>query len=167
MTESQHPARRSARAERVFVDLDAVYSNADQGGDEMSFEELRAKARGWFQKDSSLPLKKRLDQEQLFSTLLPNDSVSDQLGCSALPNDPSKHQETSNETNLDLETTIAMNINSEHTSRLRKVKIKEIKAETQTGMTISYCHMHIVVRLMLHSQNKPGVSNGATVETKT
>ena len=39
---------RTGKVERVFVNLEAVYPNDH---DEMSFDELRAKARGWFDRD--------------------------------------------------------------------------------------------------------------------
>ncbi|KAI9739900.1 MAG: hypothetical protein M1818_004956 [Claussenomyces sp. TS43310] len=39
--------QRTGRCERIFVNLEAVYPTPDDLGTEMSFEELRASARGW------------------------------------------------------------------------------------------------------------------------
>lgn len=44
---------RTGRAERVFVNLEAVYPNPDDPSEELCFEELRAKHRGWLDKDWS------------------------------------------------------------------------------------------------------------------
>ena len=45
--------QRTGRAERVFVELAAVYPNPDDASVEMSFEEIRAQRRGWLDKDWS------------------------------------------------------------------------------------------------------------------
>jgi checkpoint serine/threonine-protein kinase len=39
------------RPERVFVNLEAVYPNAPAGDDEFCFEELRARRRGWLDRN--------------------------------------------------------------------------------------------------------------------
>ena len=38
---------RTGKVERVFVNLEAVYPNPNDSNEEYSFEELRAKHRGW------------------------------------------------------------------------------------------------------------------------
>lgn len=42
---------KTGRVEHVFVDLEAVYPNPDDPNEEMCFEELRAMHRGWMKKD--------------------------------------------------------------------------------------------------------------------
>lgn len=40
----------AGKAERVFVDLEAIYPNPHDPSEEMSIEEVRAACRGWLQK---------------------------------------------------------------------------------------------------------------------
>ena len=42
---------KTGKIERVFVNLEAVYPNPNDPNEEFSFEELRAKHRGWLQRD--------------------------------------------------------------------------------------------------------------------
>ena len=44
---------RTGKVERVFVNLEAVYPNPNDPNEEYSFEELRAKRRGWLDKSWS------------------------------------------------------------------------------------------------------------------
>ena len=56
---------RTGRVEVVFVDLEKVYPNhEDPMSEEYSFEELRAKHRGWMDHDWAATRRKELEQEQ-------------------------------------------------------------------------------------------------------
>jgi checkpoint serine/threonine-protein kinase len=56
---------RTGRVEVVFVDLEKVYPNhEDPMSEEYSFEELRAKHRGWMDHDWAAIRRKELEQEQ-------------------------------------------------------------------------------------------------------
>ena len=55
-TKSSHPDQavvnhRTGKLERVFVNLEAVYPNVNDPSVEMSFDELRALKRGWLHRD--------------------------------------------------------------------------------------------------------------------
>ncbi len=60
---------RNGRQERIFVSLEAVYPTPEITGTEMSFEELRACARGW--------LKKQWKPEQVHIFLLEDANSTD------------------------------------------------------------------------------------------
>ncbi|MCJ1384312.1 hypothetical protein MMC17_007428 [Xylographa soralifera] len=55
---------RTGKAERVFVNLEAVYPNPNDSNEEYSFEELRAKHRGWLDKSWSRKTE-HMGQEEL------------------------------------------------------------------------------------------------------
>ena len=61
---------RTGKVERVFVNLDAVYPNPNNPLEEMSFEEIRARSRGWLNKDWAAedrqrsPKKPRIDAKE-------------------------------------------------------------------------------------------------------
>ncbi|KAI9812049.1 MAG: hypothetical protein M1827_004942 [Pycnora praestabilis] len=73
---------RTGKAERVFVNLEAVYPNPADPSEEMSFDELRAIHRGWLNKDWSResqihiqPEEKITEEERSFDETEPEDFV--------------------------------------------------------------------------------------------
>lgn len=116
---------RTGKIERVFVSLEAVYPNPDDPNEEMSFEELRAKARGWLHKDWAVrdsPKKQNESQLQIE------------------PQEPTQHMLVNHgelEPSRKLSDTQVDNI-SDGNDRLRierpkKMIIREVKAEVQTS----------------------------------
>ncbi|KAI9675209.1 MAG: hypothetical protein M1829_003569 [Trizodia sp. TS-e1964] len=85
-TVTQHPLHnthvfnaRSGKDEIVFVNLEAIYPNPDNPGEEMSFEELRAKHRAWLSRDWSRPKVtglKHSDNSEIDPEYLPGQSNS-------------------------------------------------------------------------------------------
>lgn len=121
--------------ERVFVDLDAVYPDSSDASLEMSFEELRARARGWLERDwapqvkSPATQRSRQDLSPQSSSLLVTKPLSP-AGAVIAENS----RDTSSEYQIPIETTIAVDLPREgKMTRPKKVKMKEVKGETQTG----------------------------------
>lgn len=133
---------KTGKIERVFVDLEAVYPNEGDPGEEMSFEELRAKSRGWLNRDWAAESKQRIaDQLQT--------QRAEERRRSAIPKTEKvvEHQEATHSQSSDqhesrvnsspssaLETTVALDMVPElKGGRQRKTKIREVKGETQTS----------------------------------
>ncbi|KAL5339412.1 Mad3/BUB1 homology region 1-domain-containing protein [Aspergillus crustosus] len=125
---------RTGRRERVFVDLDAVYPDYKNPNIEVSFEELRAIKRGWMDKDwrtQKQPLKPvsgNAVQEEPKS--LKSSGQDDDKG---LP-EQFRQKLTLKDSN---DYALQQPIDSEKShdgksSKARKLKLKEVKAETQT-----------------------------------
>ena len=132
---------RTGKIERVFVNLEAVYPNPDDLNEEYSFEELRARHRGWLDKrwsretpaslngtsshapkeSSPLPASEDSTQNDSVDTateLSPHDGTTEVLGDHMLSDI--------------LETKDAPK--SAKAQRGRRKKVMEVKGETQTGM---------------------------------
>ncbi|KKK19732.1 hypothetical protein ARAM_006921 [Aspergillus rambellii] len=124
---------RTGRKERVFVNLDAVYPDYKNANHEVSFEELRAIKRGWMDKTwrtQKAPLKTisgnsshdpHLDKEngQGLHGGLP-EQFNQKLTLKEVDSQASRQN-----TELDP-------AHDSRTARPRKLKVREVKAETQT-----------------------------------
>ena len=118
------------------MSLEAVYPNENDHNEEMSFEELRAKSRGWMNRDWAAESKQRI--AELSRAREAEDEVSRATSAEAAmvnlqPDQPKSDVQGS--FNSQLETTIAVDIGGEgRAGRPRKTKIREVKGETQTSM---------------------------------
>ena len=127
---------RTGKVERVFVKLSAVYPVPDDHSVEISFEELRGASRGWLSVDWAAEQRKETPQPHRNTTdmVTPNSheqqQANDQVG-----ERPAILQETPCPSE---ETTTTLNISSGQEQRrrksgkLKKMKVMEIKGETQT-----------------------------------
>ncbi|KAL2870997.1 putative checkpoint protein kinase (SldA) [Aspergillus lucknowensis] len=112
---------RTGRRERVFVDLAAVYPDYKNPSHEISFEELRAIKRGWMEKDWRAH-KEPLNQIS-GNTTLPEEDPAKPCGHDvdkALP-DQFHQKLTLNDADEDGKG-----------GKARKLKVREVKTETQT-----------------------------------
>lgn len=124
--------------ERVFVDLQAVYPNANDSNEEMSFEELRAQSRGWLSVDWTAESKKATahdsrineDSQQKSLSPVPVSILEDVL------DQPMQHSESEPQRTETRDDGIK-EVRAQETKcgRPKKTKIMEVKAETQTSMT--------------------------------
>ncbi|MCJ1468839.1 hypothetical protein MMC07_007469 [Pseudocyphellaria aurata] len=127
---------RTGKIERVFVNLEAVYPNPDDHNEEMSFEELRAKARGWTGRDCVAkpePIASKrsqsLAQEQGACSIKQNQPNESLLQGAKQSSDLQNVSETRTDCVLDEEA------RSQRSGRPKKLKIKEVRAEVQTIKT--------------------------------
>lgn len=118
------------------MNLEVVYPNDNDQNEEMSFEESRAKSRGWLNRDWAAESKHRIPEvsqareaENQFSPVAAVEEAVEVLQI-ARP-EPNTQSNSSSQ----LETTIAVDIGREgRPGRPKKTKIREINRETQTSM---------------------------------
>ena len=118
------------------MNLEAVYPN-ENDSEEISIEELRAKSRGWLSRDWAAESKQRIEEKFL-------KTIVHEPGSALLTEtrvDPERVQEvhsqpdTQDTTTTLLDTTIAVDIGrGGKGARPKKMKIKEVRSETQTSM---------------------------------
>ena len=146
---------KTGKAERVFVNLEAVYPNEDDPSQEFSFEELRAIKRGWAAKDwrrrpaSPLRTISINIQPSPSVTVTPRDSqvtedLSQEVQQKLVINDENSSQlQMSDEQHAEIKET--------KPAKAKRIKIREIKQEAQTGMLCPHCRLIVTDRI---SQNK-------------
>ncbi|KAL9101667.1 MAG: hypothetical protein Q9163_003106 [Psora crenata] len=129
---------RTGKIERVFVNLEIVYPCRDDSCAEMSFEELRARSRGWLDRDWAVESKQRkFWDEQDIPARIPEPLVAlEEENVAKGSQWIQSQQEVQSSPSTQCETTIAVDINKEgKIGRPKKTRIKEIKGETQTIKT--------------------------------
>lgn len=129
---------RTGRAERVFVNLEAVYPNPEDSNEEYSFEELRARYRGWLERWAQQPnpsqseetyerSKDQLMKGEVEDVLVQDDAIAMSMKQSLNINEVEATQ-------LPLEAgPIEAGGRDERSTRPRKKRIMEVKAEAQTS----------------------------------
>jgi checkpoint serine/threonine-protein kinase len=148
---------KTGKAERVFVNLEAVYPNPADHSEEMSFDELRATYRGWanknWRKESMRTLRAISGNAQSSPPSLTNaaiEKISKDLEKKvSLDGNESSQQSTpagnSQGPSQEVKPT-----------KQKKMKMREIKQETQTGKSFQTSD---IWQLMFASENKPGLSH--------
>ena len=158
---------RTGKIERVFVDLEAVYPNDNDLNEEMSFEELRAKSRGWLDRDWAAESKQRMAEEsqsRASSMLVMVTAAETQADAEIMP-DVQSQPGTQDSTTTLLDNTIAVDIGrASKGGRTKKMKIKEVRGETQT----SACAQSrlLIFQAYSYSQNKPRIAYWAEAEAE-
>lgn len=149
------------------MNLEAVYPNDNDDGEELSFEELRAKSRGWLNRDWAAESKQRIaeviqarDAEDQCSTAASAAKEAVEVLQPARPK-----PDTQSRSNTQLETTIAVDIGREgKAGRPKKTKVREVKGETQTSM-IEGCQFRSK-ELTSCSHDESRIAYGAEVEAQ-
>ena len=126
---------RTGKIERVFVRLEAVYPNDNDHNEEMSFDELRAKSRGWLNRDWAAEIKQRLAEASQIREVEGKISAAASAEEEVAVLQPIRPKlENQSGSKSQLETTIAVDIGREgRAGRPKKTKIREVKGETQTS----------------------------------
>ena len=126
---------RTGKIERVFVNLEAVYPNPNDPSEEMSFEELRAKSRGWLEKDWVVERSKEpastaptLEQEHIASPT----TVVDEAGGDTQESQPCSDASQNIDGRIELKSSKDVSRESK-SGRPKKMKVMEVKGETQTS----------------------------------
>lgn len=162
---------KTGKVERVFVNLEAVYPNENDPNEEVSFEELRAKSRGWLSRDWAAESRQRVAEERqqlaIEKELIPAISNMGQpvevVENSSSQQDTQPGKDTQDGLGTTLENTLTVDIGQEGRSgRPRKTKLREVKGETQTSMYRD-CVLWLS-RLICYSQNEPRVAHWTKVE---
>lgn len=134
---------KTGKIERVFVDLESVYPNPNDPSEEMSFEELRARSRGWLNKDWGVQRRKA---RQIPSASAPTPQP--------VSSPASVNVDVAEDTQESLPT-LALTQNTDNGSqpvigkekakpgRPKKMKVMEVKGETQTSKYLMPCLFEI------------------------
>ena len=155
-----------SKPERVFVNLEAVYPRGNDPTVEFSLEELRAIARGWtaqsWTRDVQHPLKavsQNIQKSPRIAKQYPRyadagnleDSLRDKLVLAEHYQDSlANNHSPKNETDA-------------RAPKPKKLKSREVRQETQTGMTLTVC---VGSPLILGSENTAGIPDRTPIETK-
>ena len=118
------------------MNLEAVYPNPDDPNEEMSFEELRAKARGWADKDWAAENKRR-DFKGGQSQQQEQQPASTEVGKNIeymLAQDVEQNSSSQNASELYTDSNVDDEFRSQKCGRPKKMKIREVKAEVQTSI---------------------------------
>ena len=131
--EQQSLNAKTGRIERIFVNLEAVYPNPDDPAEEYSFDELRAKYRGW--------LDKKWDAQETFNTAQDGGeqneagTIDDSVEVSLI-----QATQQSLDADEDVEDGIIQGVSKPkeeipegRSGRTRKKRVMEIRVETQTS----------------------------------
>ena len=123
---------RTGKVERVFVNLEAVYPNPNDPLEELSFEELRARSRGWFDRDWAAEgrkryLKKPRVEAKEESPTAPIGKPADTL----LVDGSENSLELQNDLQFGGIAAVEDTTREGRSGRPRKTKIMEVKVETQ------------------------------------
>lgn len=119
------------------MNLEAVYPN-ENDSEEISIEELRAKSRGWLNRDWAAESKQRIVEKPLKTIVHePNPSLLTETRVDPeLVQDVHSQPGTQDSTTILLDSTIAVDIGRGGKGpRPKKMKMKEVRSETQTSMT--------------------------------
>lgn len=118
------------------MNLEVVYPNDKDQNEEMSFEESRAKSRGWLNRDWAAESKHRIAEvTQARETESQSSTAAAVEEALAVLQPAQPEINTQSSSDLQLETTIAVDIGREgRPGRPKKTKIREINRETQTSM---------------------------------
>lgn len=151
------------------MNLEAVYPNPNDSNEEMSFEELRAKIRGWTDRDWVAENEHR-DFERSQSR------EHNHGACSIMQDTQADHFLRGIEQSSDLQNVSEVRtenvLDEEHRSqksgRPKKLKIREVKAEAQTG-NIFKCSLEttahtVLVKTNLESPTGPKLKRKNTAE---
>lgn len=190
---SPHPLRehqqavnpRTGRLEVVFVDLEQVYPNhEDPMSEEYSFEELRAKYRGWMDHDWDAIRRKEQKQARKAAEeaeaaarpkpkaapLAPKQDYEQPPKPKTVPLKGSVDDDMNNDENappsqadVDKARAAKKARREERANRTRKIKVmevKEVRGETQTSECL-IGHETATCILIYHSPSQPGFSSKA------
>ena len=130
--EQQSLNAKTGRIERIFVNLEAVYPNPDDPAEEYSFDELRARHRGWLDRrwDARSSNTAQDEREQN------EDGAIDDSGDASLIQSTQQSLDADEdvEDGIVLGASKAKEENREgRNGRTRKKRVMEIRAETQTS----------------------------------
>lgn len=130
---------RTGKVERVFVKLEAVYPNPDDQNVEMSFEELRAKIRGWTDKDWVADNEhKAFERSQSQGYIQGPGSIMQKNATEHLLQGVERSSDPQKLSEVRTDSVLNEGARSQKGGRAKKLKIREVKAETQTGIFLLF-----------------------------
>ena len=151
---------KTGKTERVYVNLEAVYPNPDDPTEEFSFEELRAKFRGWTDRDWTTDrrrenLHESRTQENTRRLLSPEESK-----INVVTTDGKQQAMSSQDTTEHIVDSVPIDDVTQGTKarKSRRTKVMEVRAETQTSTSLRLTILHIEIANVFYSKNELGIS---------
>lgn len=151
---------KTGKTERVYVNLEAVYPNPDDPTEEFSFEELRARFRGWTDRDWASDrrrenLHESRAQENTRRSLLPEESKLNVVTTEGNQQDMSPQDTTEH-----IVDSVPVDDMTQGTKarKSRRTKVMEVRAETQTSTYLRLILLHIEIAKVFSSKNEFGIS---------
>ena len=131
--EQQSLNAKTGRIERIFVNLEAVYPNPNDSTEEYSFDELRAKHRGWLDREWDAQESSNTAQDE--GEQNEDGTVDDSAEASLIQStQQSLDADDDVEDGIILGASKAKEENREgRNGRIRKKRVMEIRVETQTS----------------------------------
>ncbi len=126
---------KTGKVERVFVNLEAVYPNPENPAEEYSFEELRARSRGWLDRDWAAEKKQARHQAESVRENKAESVSLEIIDPDTLIAQGSEQDPTSQHTTEQLVETAPVEDMTQGTKarKSRRPKVMEVKSETQTS----------------------------------
>ncbi|KAL8810357.1 MAG: hypothetical protein Q9200_002637 [Gallowayella weberi] len=126
---------KTGKVERVFVNLEAVYPNPNDPTAEFSFEELRARSRGWADRDWAAERKRETNQESVVEeTRARSLSLESSEPNLSVTEDKDLMSQSSTQQSIERAGVEDLTQGTK-VRRCRRTKVMEVKAETQTIKT--------------------------------
>ncbi|KAL9592414.1 MAG: hypothetical protein Q9179_006744, partial [Wetmoreana sp. 5 TL-2023] len=155
---------KTGKIERVFVNLEAVYPNTNNPTEEFSFEELRARFRGWTERNWATERKQEkcqelANRESQEQPLLPSIDEAD----ISIPENARQEPISQCTTERKVETEPVEDMTQGTKARkVRRTKVMEVKGETQTSMkAVLKC---LIVKTNLESPTGPKLKRKTSAE---
>ncbi|KAL8952330.1 MAG: hypothetical protein Q9222_001741 [Ikaeria aurantiellina] len=128
---------RTGKIERVFANLEAVYPNPQDPTEEYSFEELRARSRGWIDRNWALERKQEIDKKlaNIDEEIKPGLSETQQFNVISVENSQSETVSQSLSEQIVKPIPIEDLTQGTRARKSRRTKVMEVKGETQTIKT--------------------------------
>lgn len=128
---------RTGKVERVFVNLEAIYPNRNDPSEEMSFEELRARARGWTNRDWAAENVQMAHNASGPPATSQENEPRQPIECISIQ-DGEQNTHYIEVSDRCTEIVADEGDRALKQERPKKMKIREIKAETQTSMYFAF-----------------------------
>lgn len=127
---------KTGKVERVFVNLAAVYPNPNDPNEEFSFEEMRARSRGWLNKDWGAE-RREAKQATSIAAPIPHSVPSPTAATDDIDGHTQNFQPVAGASGGSgdrMEATSCKGVAQEGKPvRPKKMKVMEVKGETQTS----------------------------------
>ncbi|KAL8675068.1 MAG: hypothetical protein Q9168_000551 [Polycauliona sp. 1 TL-2023] len=128
---------KTGKIERVFVNLEAVYPNPDDPVEEFSFEELRARHRGWMNKDWGADRRRENVNQSRGQQSNGRPIVLEEIKSDNLTNEDNRQEPSSQDNAKQIVESLPVDDMTQGTRarKSRRTKVMEVKGETQTVKT--------------------------------
>ncbi|KAL8999212.1 MAG: hypothetical protein Q9169_001877 [Polycauliona sp. 2 TL-2023] len=128
---------KTGKTERVFVNLEAVYPNPNDPIEEYSFEELRARHRGWMDRDWRADHRRGNDHQSRIQDCRGRSESMEETRSDGLATEDNRQGTSSQTSTEQMAESVPLDDITQGTKacKSRRTKVMEVRAETQTIKT--------------------------------